>query len=72
MALSPGGEFLASGRRVIIIIKLGPFDNTIRLWNVRSEKEIRKLRGHDDGVTSVVFSPDSELLASGRRLKNKA
>ncbi|KAF8289595.1 hypothetical protein DL93DRAFT_2047311, partial [Clavulina sp. PMI_390] len=39
---------------------------TIRLWDVQSQTAIGvPLTGHDDYVTSVAFSPDGALLASG-------
>ena len=33
------------------------WDNTARLWEVATGKEIGVLRGHEDGVWSVAFSP---------------
>ena len=39
----------------------------MRLWEAASGKLIRQLRGHQDGVLSVVFSPDGKTLASGGR-----
>ncbi|MCA2659044.1 MAG: WD40 repeat domain-containing protein [Microcystis sp. M049S2] len=43
----------------------GSVDKTIKLWNVETGKEIRTLKGHDDLVTSVNFSPDGKTLVSG-------
>ncbi|TYT71589.1 WD40 repeat domain-containing protein, partial [Microcystis aeruginosa] len=40
-------------------------DNTIKLWNLETGKEIRTLSGHDGNVTSVSFSSDGKTLASG-------
>jgi WD40 repeat protein len=52
---SAGGDFLASGGG----------DTTIRLWDVRTHKQLGKpLRGHTDVVWSVAFSPDGRTLAS--------
>jgi WD40 repeat protein len=39
----------------------------IRLWNLESGKLERTLVGHTDEVTSLAFSPDGALLASGAR-----
>ncbi|NCS52709.1 MAG: hypothetical protein GPJ23_10240, partial [Microcystis aeruginosa G13-05] len=36
----------------------GSADNTIKLWNVETGQEIRTLKGHDNYVYSVNFSPD--------------
>src|SRR5262249_54969574 len=37
----------------------------ILLWDLRAGKEVRRLKGFDTGVTSLAFSPDGRLLASG-------
>ncbi|NCS59391.1 MAG: WD40 repeat domain-containing protein, partial [Microcystis aeruginosa G11-04] len=40
-------------------------DKTIKLWNVETGQEIRTLKGHDNYVYSVNFSPDGKTLVSG-------
>ena len=40
------------------------WDHTIGLWG-RMASQLAMLKGHDDGVRSVAFSPDGKLLASG-------
>jgi WD40 repeat protein len=37
----------------------------VRLWEVASGKQIAMLRGHEDQVSSVAFSPDGRTLATG-------
>ncbi|MEH1877686.1 AAA-like domain-containing protein, partial [Nostoc sp.] len=54
VVFSPDGKTLASAS----------FDNTIKLWNRETGKEITTLTGHSDKVNSVVFSPDGKTLAS--------
>jgi serine/threonine protein kinase len=55
VAFSPDGEMLASGS----------FDNTIKLWEIKTGNLIKTLEGHTYWVNSVAFSPDGEILASG-------
>ncbi|MGZ9034617.1 MAG: WD40 repeat domain-containing protein, partial [Rhodospirillales bacterium] len=55
VAFSPDGRTLATGSS----------DNTARLWEVATGREIGVLRGHEDWVKSVAFSPDGRTLATG-------
>ena len=55
VVFAPDGRSLASGS----------WDKTIRLWDLASGKELRRLEGHTDPVTSVAFAPDGRSLASG-------
>ena len=40
-------------------------EQTIRLWDPRSGKELRRLHGHRAGVSSLALSGDGKTLASG-------
>ncbi|MFZ1025629.1 MAG: protein kinase [Limnoraphis robusta] len=57
VAFSWDSRTLASGSR----------DNTIKLWDVQSQRQIATLTGHSDWIYSVAFSPDGRTLASGSR-----
>jgi eukaryotic-like serine/threonine-protein kinase len=39
-------------------------DNTIRVWDVATGKELHVIRGHDDAVYGLALSPDGRQLAS--------
>lgn len=55
VAFSPDGRLIASGSQ----------DNTVKLWDVETGKEVRTFYGHTSRVLCIAFSPDGKSLASG-------
>jgi WD40 repeat protein len=55
VAFSPDGRYAVSAGD----------DQTIRLWEVITGKEVRVFAGHAEEVRSVAFSPDGRYLLSG-------
>jgi WD40 repeat protein len=54
LAFSPDGKVLASGG----------WDDSVRLWDVASGQQTRRLEAHRGMVAAVAFSPHGKVLAS--------
>ena len=57
LTFSPDGKLVASGGS----------DGRVRLWEVATGRELRRLEGHTDAVTSLDFKNDGKILASGAK-----
>jgi eukaryotic-like serine/threonine-protein kinase len=55
VAFSPDGQRLASASR----------DQTVKIWDTATGKELLALKGHAGQVYGLAFSPDGQRLASG-------
>jgi WD40 repeat protein len=65
VAFSPDGKRAVSGGGVQRAIFAPGSDNTARVWDVETGKEIRVLTGHKAGVWAVAFSPDGRRILTG-------
>lgn len=52
---NPRGNMIASGS----------FDESLRLWDVRSGRAIRTIPAHSEPITSVQFNGDGSVVATG-------
>ena len=52
---SPNGKFIISHG----------WDNTVRIWDVKTFTEIKTLKGHTDQVWCATVSPDNKFVVSG-------
>jgi len=59
VAFSPDGKWLASGA----------FDNTVKLWEMKTGNVYKTLHWHSDWVLDVDFSPNGRVLASSGKDK---
>jgi WD40 repeat protein len=64
LVFSPDGRFLATGTG-IKDTEANLKKPEIRLWNTNDGRLVKIWSGNYDAVTSVVFSPDGHILASG-------
>lgn len=47
------------------LIVSGAFDDTVRVWDVKTGKAVHVIRAHTMPVTSVHFNRDGSLIVSG-------
>jgi WD40 repeat protein len=55
VAFSPDGKRLATAGG----------EGAVKIWDAATGQELGALKGHSDGIRSVVFSPDGKRLATG-------
>src|SRR6266403_2216066 len=47
------------------LLGAGSFDNTVKIFDVRSNLELRKFSGHVAAITGVAILPDDDTIISG-------
>jgi WD40 repeat protein len=47
------------------MLATGSWDKTARIWDVATGQESLSLKGHDNYVYGVAWSPDGKMLATG-------
>ena len=55
VTFSANGRYLATGSE----------DNTAKIWDVESGKEVIQMKGHMSAVYCVTFNPSGKYLATG-------
>ncbi len=71
LAISPDGRLIATGTgghtfdSPILHKMKEAKENVIRLWDSASGELVRELKGHNDVIYSLIFSPDGRSVISG-------
>ncbi|KAL4258887.1 hypothetical protein AB1N83_013857, partial [Pleurotus pulmonarius] len=45
----------------------GNADGTVKIWDIKTETELRTFKGHSSPICSLTFSPDGSKIAAGSR-----
>src|SRR5690348_7653787 len=61
----PGGVTALAFAPDARLLATGGTDRTVRLWDVASGREVRRLTGHKDAVCAVAFLAGGKTLVSG-------
>ncbi len=61
VAFAPDGQLIATGGP--------PLENkeTVRLWDAKTGKQVRGIKGHEDDVISLAFSPQGDRLVTASK-----
>ena len=64
VAISPDGQWAASGSGPLRKPADGRADTSVRVWNLETGDEMYRFEGHTDTVQSLIFTPDSDAILS--------
>src|SRR6185437_14266879 len=67
VTFSHDGKVLASGGGSQVFLKY----TELKLWDVTTLREIARIQGHSDAVSSLAFSPDDSMLVSGGYVRKR-
>lgn len=65
VSFSPDGKYIVTGCTSPYSGEGNRADNTARIWEVATGKQLRIFKGHTQGVTSARFSPDGKYVVTG-------
>ncbi len=65
VAFSPDGTTIAAGDSLTLTADSQGRNATVHLWDAKTGKLLRTLKGHRYHIQSVAFGPDGKLIASG-------
>jgi WD40 repeat protein len=54
-------RFSADGKRLLS----ASYDTTVRVWDVESGKELKRIQAHQPAAKCAAFSPDGKRIVSG-------
>jgi hypothetical protein len=64
---SRGASLLILSQAGDVLVSAGASSGTMTLWEAATGRLLRSFEGHNDSITSMVFSPDGRMLASASR-----
>jgi WD40 repeat protein len=64
VAISPDGQWAASGAGPLRLPADGRADTSVRVWNLETGEETHRFEGHTDTVQGLVFMPDGTHILS--------
>ena len=56
--------YLAMPSSDSFMLATGSQDTNVKIWDLRTSKSIYTLKGHDDKINTLIFSPSNEWIAS--------
>src|SRR5262245_2053118 len=68
LTMSPDGKLIATAGQLVTYATAttpGYTTGEVRLWNAQTGAHVRSLTVENDKIASLIFSPDSKLLAAG-------